>query len=67
MQVDTWPKSADRLVEIAGLLMVIAHIAFVVVFVLWFALNRPTSVRVFRKRMRAAIEKRQARRSLRPE
>ncbi len=61
MQVDTWPKSADHLVEVAGLLMAVSHIVFLVLFVLWFGLNRPTSLKVFRLRMRTAIDKRRAR------
>jgi hypothetical protein len=61
MQVDTWPKSADHLVEVAGLLMAVSHVIFLVLFVLWFGLNRPTSFKVFRMRMRAALDKRRAR------
>ncbi len=56
MQVDTWPKSADHLVEVTGLLIVITHLIFLVLFVLWFALRRPTSVALFRLRLAAALQ-----------
>ena len=55
MQVDTWPKSADHLVEVAGLLIVITHLIFLALFVLWFALHRPTSAALFRLRLGAAL------------
>ncbi|RRA48798.1 hypothetical protein D1Y84_11395 [Acidipila sp. EB88] len=55
MQVDTWPKSADHLVEVAGLLMASAHIVFLILIVLWFTVRKPTSFRLFRLRVAALL------------
>ena len=55
MQIDTWPKSADHLVEVAGLVIMITHLIFLVLLVLWFSLNRPTSIALFRVRLAAVL------------
>ncbi len=40
-----------------GLFMVLTHIAFVILLVAWFTLKRPTSLALFRLRLRAAIRR----------
>ena len=53
-QIDTWPASADHLVEVAGLVMALSHIVALALIVLWFAMKKPTSLKLFRLRLRAA-------------
>ncbi len=52
--IDSWPKAADRMLEIAGLLLAASHVVFLVLIVLWFALRKPGSLRLFGARLRAA-------------
>ena len=53
--VDTWPKSADRMLEVAGLLIAASHVVFLVLLVLWFGVNRPGTWKLFKARLGAAM------------
>ncbi len=55
MQIDTWPKANDHAIELAGLVIASSHVVFLVLMVLWFVLKKPTSVKLFRLRLRAAL------------
>ena len=53
--VDSWPKSADRVLELAGLLLAASHVIFLILFVLWYGLRKPGSLALFRARLWAAV------------
>ena len=53
--VDTWPKSADRMLEIAGLVLCASHVVFLALFVMWYGLRKPTTLKLFKARMKAAL------------
>lgn len=42
------------MLEVAGLLLATSHVVFLVLIVLWFAMKKPTSVKLFRLRLHAA-------------
>ncbi len=53
--VDAWPKAADRVLELVGLVLAASHVACLILFVLWYGLRKPGSVPLFWARIKAAL------------
>ena len=53
--IDTWPKSADRMLEVVGSVILVTHIIALFLLVLWFGLGKPSTLAEFRTRLKAAM------------
>ena len=53
--IDTWPKSADRMLEVVGSFILATHIIALILLVLWFGLGKPSSMSEFWERFKAGV------------
>ena len=53
--IDTWPKSADRMLEVVGSVILATHIIALILLVWWFGVGKPSTVAEFWSRTKAAL------------
>ena len=57
MRADIWIARDDQALAIAGVLLALSHLAFLVLIVSWFALRKPTSWGLYKYRLRAVLRR----------
>ncbi len=57
MRADVWIARDDEALAIAGVLLALSHLMFLVLIVSWFALHKPTSWALYKYRLRAVLRR----------